>query len=80
MYKVQGLACCFSCVFAVYLFEFSSLPSLFAISIWTSFVSSSLFLVGTMLSPRFRFLLRLVYYMICILIRTYADLTSVFFV
>ena len=55
------LACCLlSCVLAVDLFYFSSLPSLFSISIWTSFVSSCLFLVGTMLSPRFRFLLRLV--------------------
>ena len=32
----------------------------FSISIWISFVSSCLFLVGNMLSPRFRFLLRLV--------------------
>ena len=39
-------------------FCFSSFP--FSISIWTAFVSSCLFLVGTMLSPRFRFLLRLV--------------------
>ena len=31
----------------------------FSILIWTSFVSSCLFLAGTMLSPRFRFLLRL---------------------
>ena len=42
--------CCF--------FIFSSLPSLFSISIWTSFVSSCLLPVGTMMSPRFRFLLR----------------------
>ena len=33
-----------------------------------------------MLSPRFRFLLRLVEHMIYILIRTYADLTSFTFV
>ena len=33
---------------------------IFSISIWTSFVSSCLFLVGTMLSPRFPILLRLV--------------------
>ena len=32
----------------------------FLFRFWTSFVSSCLFLVGTMLSPRFRFLLRLV--------------------
>ena len=46
----------FSCFF------FSSFP--FSISIWTSFVSSCLFLVGTVLSPWFRFLLRLVWLMI----------------
>ena len=39
----------------IFLFFFRSFP--FSISIWTSFVSSSLFLAGTMLSPRFRFLL-----------------------
>ena len=33
-----------------YLVIFSFLPSLFSISIWTSFVSSCLFLVGTMLA------------------------------
>ena len=57
------LACCLLyCVLAVDLFYFSSLHYLFSISIWTSFVSSCLrlFLMGTMLSPRFRFLLRLV--------------------
>ena len=42
-----------------FLFFFSSFP--FSVSItWTSFVSSCLFLVGSMLSPRFRFLLRIV--------------------
>ena len=42
-----------------FLFFFSSFPS--SISIWTSFVSSCRFLVGSIiLSPRFRFLLRLV--------------------
>ena len=75
------LACCLlCCVLAVDLFiYFSSLPSLFSISIWTSFVSSCLFLVGTMLSPRFRFLLRLVWHITCILVRTCADLTFLFF-
>ena len=57
---------------------FSSFP--FSISIWPSFVFILFFLVGTMLSPRFRFLLRLVEHMIYILIRTYADLTSFTFV
>ena len=68
------------CVFDVdfFFFFFSSVP--FPISIWTSCVSSCLFLVGTMLSPRFRYLLRLVWHMICILIRRYADLTFLFFV
>ena len=46
---IHWLICCFF---------FSSFP--FSISIWTSFVLSCLFLVGNMLSPRFRFLLRLV--------------------
>ena len=64
------LRSCFVC-----LFYFSSLPSPFSISISTSFVSSCLFLVGTMLSPRFRFLRRLVQHMIRTLIRTHADLT-----
>ena len=64
-------------------FIFSSFP--FSISIWTSLVSSCLFLVGNMLSPRFRFLLRdsftiLRVSYICILIRTYADLTFFIFV
>ena len=57
------LACCLlSCVIAVDLFDFSFLPTVpfFLFRFWTSFVSSCLFLVGTMLSPRFRFLLRLV--------------------
>ena len=36
-----------------------------ATSIWTSFVSSCLFLAGNMLSPLFRFLLRLVQHMTC---------------
>ena len=53
----------------IFIFFFSSFP--FSISIWTSFASSCLFLVGTMLSPRFRFLLRLVEHVTCILIRTY---------
>ena len=44
-----------------YFFFIYSLPSLFSISIWKSFVSSCFFfLVGTMLSSRFRFLLQLV--------------------
>ena len=51
-----------SCVVDVDLFLcFFSSFHFFSISIWTSFVSSCLFLVGTIiLSPRFRFLLRLV--------------------
>ena len=62
----------------------SSLPSLFRFRFGHRLFSSCLFLVGTMLSPRFRFLLRLVQHMIytsstsiyiCILIRTYVDLT-----
>ena len=53
------LACCLlSCVVDLFLLFFSSFP--FSISIWTAFVSSCLFLAGSMLSPRFRFLLRLV--------------------
>ena len=43
-----------------YLFLFSSLPSLFRFRFGHRLFSSCLFLVGTMLSPRFRFLLRLV--------------------
>ena len=43
------LVCLFSCVLAVDFF-FWVLPPLFSISIWTAFVSSCLFLVGTMLS------------------------------
>ena len=54
---------------------FSSLPSLFRFRFGHRLYSSWLFLVGTMLSPRFRFLLRLVLHIICILIRTYADLS-----
>ena len=46
--------------FFVFIFFCSPFP-LFSISIWTSIVPSCFFLVGTrMLSPRFRFLLRLV--------------------
>ena len=45
-------------ILTYFCFFFSSFP--FSISIWPSFVSSRLFLVGTMLFPRFRFLLRLV--------------------
>ena len=72
------LACCLlSCVLDVHYYYFSSLPSLFR-SIWKSFVSSCLFLVGIMLSPRFRFLLRLVEHMICILIRIYVRWSHVF--
>ena len=56
----------------------SSLPSLFRFRFGHRLFSSCLFLVGTMLSPRFRGLLRLVKHMICILIRTYADLTFLF--
>ena len=44
---------------------FSS-PASHFISIWTSFVSSGLFLVVTMLSPRFRVLLRLLVYDMCL--------------
>ena len=64
------------------LFLFSYFPfRYFSISIWTSFVSSCLFLVGTMLSPRFRFLLRLVEQnMLRISRRTHAGLTFSIFV
>ena len=48
-----------SCCLFIYLF-FLLFSSLCSISIWTSFVSSCLFLAGTMLPPGFRFLLRLV--------------------
>ena len=75
------LACCLlSCVADVdlsFLF-FCSLPSLFRFRFRHRLFSSCLFLLGTMLSPRFRFLLRLVWHMICILIRTYADVTFLF--
>ena len=47
------------CFFAsLHVCVFPSFP--FPISIWTLFVSSCLFLVGILLSPRFRFMLRLV--------------------
>ena len=59
-----------------YLFYFSLSSFPFSISIWTSFVSSCPSLVGAMLSPRFRFLVRLYQHMI--FIRTYADLTFLF--
>ena len=69
----------------IFIFFFSSFP--FRFRFGHRLFTSCLFLVGTMLSPRFRFLLQLVYHMIyfevyttsiyqvCILIRTYADLT-----
>ena len=41
-----------------YFYFFFSFPV--SIAVWTLFVSFCLFLVDTMLSPRFRFLLRLV--------------------
>ena len=68
------LACCLlSCVLDVHYYYFSSLPSLFR-SIWKSFVSSCLFLVGIMLSPRFRFLLRLVQHTYDMHLETYQGL------
>ena len=74
------LACCLlSCVLGVDWFHFFSLPSLFSISILeTSFVPSCLFLGGTMLSPRFRFLLRLVQHMIYMYLDTYVSWSHLF--
>ena len=73
-----SLACCLlSCVLDVDLFHFffSSFPfSILSISIWISFVSSCLFLAGTMLSPRFRFLLRLVQHTYDMHLETYQGL------
>ena len=58
---MSAVGVCCLLAFLMLIFFFSSRPSLFSTSIWTSFVASCLFLVGTrMLSPRFRFLLRLV--------------------
>ena len=54
----------------------------FLFRFWTSFVSSCLVLVGTiMLSPRFRFLLRLVYHIIyiCMYLDTYVRWLHAFF-
>ena len=72
------LACCLlSCVLDVDLFHFffSSFPfSILSISIWIWFVSSCLFLAGTMLSPRFRFLLRLVQHTYDMHLETYQGL------
>ena len=64
---------------------FSSLPSFFRFRFEHRLFSSCLFLVGTMLSPRFRFLLRLVshiytrIYIVCIMIRTYVRWSILFF-
>ena len=72
------LACCLlCCVLAVDLFiYFSSLPSLFSISIWTSFVSSGLTFVSVSVSAATRF----AYDMYRDTYNTYADLTFSFFV
>ena len=63
-----------------FFFLFSSLPSLFRFRFGHRMFHPvfSLRVPGTMLAPRFRFLLRLVQHMICILIRTYTDLTCLF--
>ena len=52
------LSSCLRCWCWLFFFFFPSCP--YSISIWTSLVFILLFLVGTMLSPRFWFLLRLV--------------------
>ena len=60
------------------LFLFSSFPFFFDLDIVCFILSFSCGYYAIMLSPRFRFLLRLVQHMLLNLIRTYADLTFSF--